>query len=198
VLCSHRGWDPGALEMATILSHALRAPLFSCPSSRLLIEANRSVGHEQLYSEYTRGLSATEKEILINQFYRPYRLSVEQAVSTLPKPVLHLSVHSFTPMWNDVLRDVDIGLLFDPAREPERRFCAQAMQGISGALEGKYVVKFNEPYKGIDDGLTTYLRTVFAEDAYAGIELEINQKYVGLPAWEVISHALAAIVKTLV
>jgi predicted N-formylglutamate amidohydrolase len=128
--------------MARILSQALNAPLFSCTCSRLLIEANRSSGHEQLYSEFTQGLTTPEKEIVMNQFYRPYRASVEQAIAMLPKPVLHLSVHSFRPVSNDIPRAVDIGFLFDPAREPERRFCEEAMPRLTKALHGEYVVNW--------------------------------------------------------
>jgi predicted N-formylglutamate amidohydrolase len=35
------------------------------------------------------------------------------------KPVLHLSIHSFTPIWSGVERKVDIGILFDPDNKSE-------------------------------------------------------------------------------
>ncbi|MGZ5244731.1 MAG: N-formylglutamate amidohydrolase, partial [Bacteroidia bacterium] len=38
-------------------------------------------------------------------------------------------------------------------------------------------VKFNYPYLGTDDGFTTHLRKLFPDEKYAGVEIEINQKY---------------------
>ena len=52
------------------------------------------------------------------------------------------------------------------------------------------VIKFNEPYKGTDDGFTTYLRTKFSDDEYLGIEIEVNQKYLGTEQWEMIAMGL--------
>ena len=37
-------------------------------------------------------------------------------------------------------------------------------------------VELNQPYLGIDDGLTTAMRQQFADHDYAGIELEINHR----------------------
>ncbi|GAB1446465.1 hypothetical protein MASR2M41_22460 [Flammeovirgaceae bacterium] len=39
-------------------------------------------------------------------------------------------------------------------------------------------MRFNEPYLGIDDGLTSYLRTQYSNSQYAGVEIEINQKFI--------------------
>jgi hypothetical protein len=38
-------------------------------------------------------------------------------------------------------------------------------------------VRRNYPYRGWSDGLTTALRRRFAERAYVGIELEVNQRF---------------------
>jgi len=43
-------------------------------------------------------------------------------------------------------------------------------------------VRRNFPYKGCNDGFTSTLRKKFPNDAYLGIELEINQKNLLLPA----------------
>jgi predicted N-formylglutamate amidohydrolase len=195
ILASHRGWDPGARDMAVALAEDLSAPLFLCETTRLLIEANRSAGHEQLYSEYTRHLSDADKQMLFANFYRPYREAVERTIASLPTPVLHLSIHSFTPLWNGKERTVDIGLLFDPARQLENRFCTAWRDLLKKHTALR--VEFNEPYQGIDDGFTTYLRTVFTDDAYGGIEVEVNQKFVDQAAWGEITTVLADTVKML-
>jgi hypothetical protein len=69
-----------------------------------------------------------------------------------------------------------MGLLFDPDRAHEKLFCEEwKIQLLQVFPDWK--VEFNEPYKGIDDGFTTYLRKRFSNDHYLGIELEWNQKW---------------------
>jgi predicted N-formylglutamate amidohydrolase len=132
-------------------------------------------------------LDDQEKQKLINAFYLPYRSQVENEIRVSQKPVLHLSIHSFTPIWNGVERDVDIGLLFDPGRKLESTFC-QHYEQVLNEVPPQYRIQFNKPYLGIDDGFTTYLRTKFQDNDYAGIEIEINQKFV--PTQEEIAQKL--------
>jgi hypothetical protein len=43
----------------------------------------------------------------------------------------------------------------------------------------------NQPYRGRSDGLASLLRSRHADTAYAGIELEVNQRFceAGGPSW---------------
>jgi len=43
VLKSHRGWDPGALDLARAIVVACNAPLLANTTSRLIVECNRSI-----------------------------------------------------------------------------------------------------------------------------------------------------------
>lgn len=194
VLTSHRGWDAGALLMAQSLARELNAPLFSQTVSRLLIEMNRSLDNEQLFSDFTRDLNEDEKEKLKQNFYFPYRRSVENFLTTLSSPKIHFSIHSFTPVINDIVRKVDIGLLFDPSRTHEATICEAMRDRLKLKLKD-YCIAFNEPYLGIDDGFTTYLRTKFSDEDYAGIEIEVNQRYVDSPEWKMIGDVLAVVIK---
>jgi len=189
VLQSHQGWDPGALEIARFVATECSAPLFSCETTRLLIETNRSLHSHQLYSRYSRKLYETDHDFILRQYYYPHRNSVEDVIAKVSKPALHLSIHSFTPVLNGDTRNVDIGILFDPDRKGESDFCKQLFDGLEQALPF-LVIKFNEPYKGTDDGFTTYLRTKFSDDEYLGIEIEVNQKYLGTEQWEMIAMGL--------
>lgn len=189
ILDSHRGYDPGALPIARFLATEYSAPLFICETTRLLIEPNRSLGNHQLYSEYSQKLFETDHEQILQRYYYPHRNSVEDVISKLSKPVLHLSIHTFTPMLDGKERRVDLGLLFDPDRKSELDFCGRLMDGLDQMLPD-LKIEFNEPYKGIDDGFTTYLRTKFSDQDYLGIEIEINQKFLGTEKWELISVGL--------
>lgn len=189
VLESHRGYDPGALQIARFLATEYSSPLFICETTRLLIEPNRSLDNNQLYSEYSKKLFDTDHEQILQRYYYPHRNAVEDVISKSSKPVLHLSIHTFTPVLNEKERTVDLGLLFDPNRKSELELCGRLMDGLEQLLP--YLkIEFNEPYKGTDDGFTTYLRTKFADQDYLGIEIEINQKFLGTEKWELISVGL--------
>lgn len=177
-LLSHRGWDLGALELAKAVATALNAPLFATTISRLLIDTNRSAGHRNLFSEISRPLPATEKELLLNLYYHPHRQAIRQAVALAigsGRPVLHLAMHTFTPVWAGVKRRADLGLLYDSRRAAERQFCQTwqtELQRTSPAL----LVRRNYPYRGQSDGLATWLRGHYPEAQYLGVEVEINQQ----------------------
>lgn len=176
VLRTHRGYDFGALPLARKLSDELRSPLFFSETTRLLVDLNRSLNHSELFSRYSARLDERERAHVIEEFYKPYRTSVENAIAqAVPRcPVLHLSVHSFTPVLDNVRRETDIGLLFDPGRLGEARICERLRDGLAEKFS-TFKVDFNKPYLGTDDGFTTSLRTRFSNEEYAGIELEINQ-----------------------
>ena len=124
ILQGHRGWDPGALQLARACARDCSVPLHFSQVSRLLVDLNRSPNHRALFSGATRQLDAGEKRRICEQYYFPYRHRVETAIrDESRRPVIHLSFHSFTPELNGVVRNGDIGLLYDPAREAEQVFC---------------------------------------------------------------------------
>jgi predicted N-formylglutamate amidohydrolase len=177
VLNSHRGYDLGSLDLFNFLK-PLSDFSASSETSRLLIELNMSLNNKNLFSEYSKGLSKTEKENLIQSYYLVYRNKVEKEIQSFIEAgelVLHLSVHSFTPVLNEDIRNCDIGLLFDSRRSSEKQFC-KSFKADLVKENPKYRVRFNYPYLGKADGFTTYLRKQFPEN-YMGIELEINQKF---------------------
>jgi len=189
VLNSHRGWDPGALDVATYLADQFKTPLYSMSITRLLIEMNRSLDSATLFSEFIDNLSAEDKSALISEYYLPYHMALDTAIQQSRKPVLHLSMHSFTPVWNGVTRPVDVGLLFDPARVPEMEFCEHVKKTLDHRLPD-ITTLFNEPYRGTDDGIATILRKKFPGSDYLGIEIELNQKFVDTPILGNIQKAL--------
>lgn len=173
---SHKGWDPGSLQIANLLGKAFGIEPYIYPYCRLLIEPNRSLNSEQLFSRFTQVLDLTEKSILIQKYYQPYRKNIEVNIShaIMAGPVLHLGIHTFTPIWNGLKREVDVGVLFDPGRMEEDKFSNQLIEAIKDN-GSELQIRANEPYKGTDDGFTTYLRKIFAVDDYLGLEIEINQ-----------------------
>lgn len=178
VLESHRGWDPGALELTKELSKAGAVEVFCHSVTRLLIELNRSLGHPKLFSEFSKHLSGAERKLLIENLYQPYRHQVSESIrkhSAKGKTVWHISVHTFTPELDGHVREAEVGLLYDPRRPGEKQFATQWQRALRASLGSDVRVRMNYPYRGIADGFVTKLRKLFPQERYVGIELEVNQ-----------------------
>ena len=180
ILETHQGWDIGAFDMAQEISKNLKARLFDSHISRLLVDCNRSTWNKEIFSDFSRNLDRSVKGYLLAQYYDPYRLKVERYIAShcRYKPVLHVSIHTFTPVLHGIERLVDVGLLFDESRNSELNLCQAWQRHLKNYLPDKNIL-LNVPYNGADDGFTSYLRKKFSGEQYMGIELEINQKWVG-------------------
>ena len=187
LLPTHRGWDPGALELAQQMALAFDAPLFAATTTRLLIDLNRSVGHRQLHSEATRGLAQAARREIVALHYQPHRDAVESEVARLidaGRRVLHVASHSFTPQLGGVVRQADVAWLYDPRRAGEVEFAARWLAALR-KRRPELKLRRNYPYEGKGDGLTSLLRKRHAAECYVGVELEVNQRFVieGGAAW---------------
>jgi predicted N-formylglutamate amidohydrolase len=185
LLASHRGWDRGALQLARLLSRELRRPLLAVTWSRLFVEANRSPTNRRIWSDFTKGLPQEERQQILERWWRPHRQQVERAVAgaiARGHRVVHVAVHSFTPELDGEARNADVGLLYESRRKQEAAFSrrwAAALRGLDPALR----VRFNYPYAGAADGLTTWMRRRHPQSRYIGVELEIDQAIVGTSRW---------------
>jgi predicted N-formylglutamate amidohydrolase len=173
-LASHRGWDAGALQVFAGLAPALADAAFSATTTRLLVDLNRSLHHPRVFSAITRPLPAAVRADIAARWWRPWRDAVASTVApwlARGDGAWHISVHSFTPELNGMIRNADIGLLYDPARIAEREFCIRWQALLE---ERGWRVRRNYPYLGASDGHTSALRKRFG-GSYRGVELELNQ-----------------------
>lgn len=189
---SHRAYDIGALAVFRKLVRFAK-PEFHCEGkfSRLFVDLNRTITNKSAFSEYHEALKASDKSAAekakaqATTYWMEYRDAIEKFVESALKPktrvakskptVVHLGIHSFTPELNGNVRNADIGILYDPARPQECAY-AQVIKDEIKRLYPTMKVRFNYPYKGSSDGLTTTLRKKFGP-RYVGIEIEINQKF---------------------
>lgn len=178
ILDTHRGIDIGAKVIADHLAKHLPCIFYHAATvSRLLIDCNRKLNNKHCFSEWSRDLSSEEKQHIIDMYYRPFRESVINAIGTLihqKKHVLHLSIHSFTPVLYEKVRTAEIGLLYDPKRTLEKDTAATLKRALE-TLTPHYRIRLNYPYLGTSDGFTTFLRQQFAAKTYIGLEIETNQ-----------------------
>lgn len=179
VLKTHRGYDIGAFEVYRRLVRTMRPDFYLAGKfSRLVADLNRSDTNRSFYSEYTRDLPECVKE-RIHGIWLAHRTKIEDFIARKIHKgdkgfrVIHLGIHSFTPVLGDVVRNADIGILYDPSREAECRIADALIREIKVRAPGLRIRR-NSPYRGTSDGLTTTLRKKFGE-AYAGIEIEMNQ-----------------------
>jgi predicted N-formylglutamate amidohydrolase len=183
ILAGHRGWDPGALRLGEELARTLQAPLLAAGASRLLVDANRSLGHRGSFSRWTRGLGADERNALIARYWEPFRSATRRAIDDIIRSharAVHLSCHSFTPVFEGTVRNVDLGLLFDPARKAERELAGKLRRALGNELPALRV-RFNQPYRGVTDGHTSGLRRELSGRVYSGLEIEVSQAIVADP-----------------
>jgi len=196
LLDSHSGWDPGASELAESISTLSGAPLYEGTVTRLLVDLNRSPDNAKgLLSTISRKLPAARREEIIKRYYKPFRQKVEAAVRgsvERGERVLHISVHTFAPVMKGKERRCHVGILYDSARSAEREFSVELKKKILSPDSG-LIVRLNYPYHGKTDGHTAYMRRLFQQDVYIGIEVEVNQTifYSGEDRWEGLKEALS-------
>ena len=197
VLKTHRAYDIGALLVFRKLVRFAK-PEFHCEGkfSRLFVDLNRTITNKSAFSEYYEAIDARDKAVAekakaqATAYWKEYRDNVEKFVqqniskgsrskgsANKSAEIVHLGIHSFTPVLNGKVRNTDIGILYDPARPQERAY-ANVIKDEIKRLYPAMKVRFNYPYKGTSDGLTTTLRKKFGQ-RYVGIEIEINQKFFG-------------------
>ncbi|PWJ67727.1 Predicted N-formylglutamate amidohydrolase [Fibrobacter sp. UWB15] len=184
VLKTHRAYDIGACSVFRKLVKFAK-PEFYCEGkfSRLFVDLNRTITNKSAFSDYLRNNEKAKAQA--TAYWTEYRAAIEKFVDSALKPktraarsepeIVHLGIHSFTPVLNGKVRNADIGILYDPARPQERAY-ANIIKAEIKRLYPAMKVRFNYPYKGSSDGLTTTLRKKFGP-RYVGIEIEINQKF---------------------
>ena len=189
LLRSHRGWDPGTRSLSRDLARRFGAHPVVATVTRLLVDLNRSRHNPRVFSTVTRSLPRDERLALLRRFHTPHWEQVRATVAVgiaQRSRVLHLAIHSFTPVLDGVVRKPDLALLYDPAREAERSFAAAWIHELRAVVPDR-ILRRNDPYRGAADGLTTGLRREHPEARYVGIEVEVNQRHVGeggrFPAW---------------
>lgn len=193
LLLGHRAFDPGTRDLARLIANHFQAPCVEADISRLLVDCNRSQGHRNLFRPST---TSSERQALIKHHYLPFRQAALGAISaaiTSSQPVLHLSIHSFTPSLNGERRHADIGFLYDPRRSLEKSFCRRWLTSIKKTTPSLRLRR-NYPYRGIADGFATALRKMYGQDEYLGVELEINQQLVteNRHHWQVLQETIIA------
>ncbi|MGC6509224.1 MAG: N-formylglutamate amidohydrolase [Myxococcota bacterium] len=174
IVNDHWGWDIGISELTKQLCHNLDALSIHARFSRLVCDANRDPSHPTLVLEKADGVdlsfnpsSPELAQSRLDHFHVPYHDKLDQLLrqNLSHKPIL-LSMHSFTPVWNHQLRQMDIGVLFDKE--------APLNQNLYQALCSSFFTAQNQPYSG-KHGMMYSATRHGQNHQLPYLELEVNQ-----------------------
>lgn len=156
---AHIAWDPGALGVARGLAARMArscggALLVHAPLSRLIYDLNRAPDLPGAMPERSEiheipgnaRLSAAARVARTTALYAPFHASLMSELATQMalgnRPAL-ITVHSFTPVYAGVRREVEFGVIHDA--DPA------LAHGIVEASRGsRLVTRLNEPYSAAD------------------------------------------------
>lgn len=175
---SHAAWDPGARSVSLLMSAALDAPVVASRVSRLVYDCNRPPEAQNAMPEKSekfdipgnRNLSQAERAERIATTYRPFCAAVTDVLSARKAaglPTVLITVHSFTRIYFDQPRAVEIGILHDDDSR-----LADAMLANANLLSHRRIER-NEPY-GPADGVTHSLKIHGQAHGLANVMLEVR------------------------
>lgn len=170
---THWAFDLGAAALTRELASALGAGAVIAGFSRLVVDPNRPLDSDTLIRDVAEGrpiamnvtvdAASLERRIAL---WRAYHSALDRLFLESRAP-LALSVHSFTPVYEGRVREIEVGVLFD--REEE---LAVALAGRFH--EAGFAVRLNEPYSG-KEGLIYSVSAHAAVSGRRALELELRQ-----------------------
>ena len=180
-LHTHWGYDIGILPLMTQLCSVLSSQGIHSNYSRLWIDTNRAPTQEGLIKEsieghplsFNQNLSPSQRQERIDSIHESYHQAIHKALVQHPRPVLLISLHSFTPIWENHIRTMDVGVLFD--RDEDIAYsCATIIK------DAGFFVEMNQPYSG-KNGLIYSADRHGSEQNIPYIEFEFNQSILSSP-----------------
>jgi predicted N-formylglutamate amidohydrolase len=182
----HIAWDIGIASVTEMLSEALDATAVLQAYSRLVIDCNRRPEWETAIptiSEFTEipgnvGIAPDACDARRREIFQPYHDEIARLLdrrAQAGRRNVLVAMHSFTPVFKDVAREVEVGILYNPAARDIR------LPGIMLDLlraEGDLAVGDNEPYA--ITGSSDYTVPVHGEArGLPHVEIEIRQDLIG-------------------
>ena len=125
----HIAWDPGAADVARVLSELLDAPLVLSAYSRLVIDCNRPLESPESVAERSagievpgnQGLTSSQRRQRVDEVFKPYHRAISALLDARSgRSSLLLSIHSFTTILGGVRRPWVIGVC-EPTGPKARR-----------------------------------------------------------------------------
>lgn len=178
ILKSHIAWDPGALSIAASMSVTLDAPLIAHRISRLVYDCNRPLDAESAIPAKSEifdvpgntNLTNAERRERYDRFYVPFHEVLAERIQQKMRqgrPPTLVTVHSFTPIYEGHIRDVEIGVLHDTDSRLADSFLDTTHR------EKAFTIRRNAPY-GPEDGVTHTLAKHAIPNGLLNVMFEIR------------------------
>jgi predicted N-formylglutamate amidohydrolase len=177
---SHIAWDPGALPVAEAMARRLDATLVNARVSRLVYDCNRPPhapdampARSEIFDvPGNASLDEAERALRTELVYQPFREALAEVLSARDgRQTVMVTIHTFTPVYKGVTRDVELGILCD-----EDARLADAMLQVA-ARHTSLDVRRNEPY-GPADGVTHTLIEHGLSNGILNVMIEIRNDLV--------------------
>jgi len=190
LLATHAASDIGALGLARALGVQLgraghKVELIYAPLSRLIYDLNRSPDRPDACPAQSeihdvpmnKALSVVDRQARMEGLYLPFhdlvRARIARALVLGMRPVI-VTVHSFTPVWHGVARDVEFGVIHDDLPALAQAIVAKARDlGLKTGM--------NEPYSAADH-VTHTLRLHALPYGLDNAMLELRNNLIATPA----------------
>jgi predicted N-formylglutamate amidohydrolase len=175
----HIAWDIGARGVASRMAAILDAVFIAQAYSRLVVDCNRPPGaptsitprSERTDIPGNHDLSPADAAARVSEIFVPYHARITAELDrrrAVAEPTVLISMHSFTPVYNDVARPWHVGMLYN--RDVR---LAHVLLDLIRA-ERRWVVGDNEPYS-VTDG-TDYAIPIHGEQrGLPHVEIEVRQ-----------------------
>ncbi len=179
VLTSHLGWDPGALNLGQAFAMKFHTPLTHGEVTRLLIDLDLAPDNPQRFSKFVGDLSEDQLTRMHDRHHGSYLDALRQRIDSgieVSPPVVHLSVHTFSPESELSPPNTDIGVLCDSGRAQEMVLSnAWVVDMRTGAPD--LAITENPPLRGGAAELLHLLRHEYDPDSYLALRLEVSQSF---------------------
>jgi predicted N-formylglutamate amidohydrolase len=176
---THWAFDLGAAELTRELASSLGAGAVLAGFSRLVVDPNRPLDSDTLVRDVAEGrriamnaeVDAASRERRLG-LWQAYHAALDRLFLESRAP-LALSVHSFTPVYEGQVREVEVGVLFDREEELAALLCARFRAA-------GFEARLNEPYSG-KLGLIYSVSAHAAVSGRRALELELRQDLAVIP-----------------
>lgn len=179
VMAEHVAIDIGVAPLARALCDALGCPAVLGGVSRLVIDLNREEDAPALIPEASDGhavpgniaLDAAGRAARVDRYWRPYHANLAARIA-VDRPVLLVSLHSFTPMLATIRepRPWQVGVLYN--RDDRAARIALPLLAAAGVVTGD-----NLPYSG--QVLNATMNRHGEANGIAYLGLEVRQDLIG-------------------
>ena len=183
ILDTHIAYDIGVKEVASNIARSLKCPLVMSDFSRLLIDPNRGIDDPTLIMKISDGsiiegnrnisflVNSPEKQKRIKFYYDVYHQKISSIINRSIQKKLFpaiISIHSFTPFWQNQNRSTEVGILWDSDNRLPDIFFKYFHKN-----QNQLVIGNNKPYSGRMKNDTLYRHGT--KEGLANILIEIRQ-----------------------